>query len=540
MERKENKTPNVPEKKSRKLSLAGIRKAAKKLLRGLLILAVILMAIWGADYIWRRIKYKDEETAGQETAVYTQSAQAERQTIVDTVFGSGNVQAARQPGAYAQTDGTITDLYVSLGDAVKTGDIVAKMENEALEEEIAQLEYSLLMAQKEVEAVKTYEQFILQKRLDEDGEPIISEETFDPIKDVIWNELVVEAPCDGRVMAIYVQPGDDTLSVYREKGAVAIISTDGRMKVELENVRVPLKIGEAVTVEAADFVADGTVVGLSRRGTECNIQILTDEYPVDTPVVVKKISREIIGEGTLHINKPMAVSAYGGKVWQVLVQVGDMVKRTDTLVRFDWETFPLYLENASALREYDKAMAELEDCRKRIASLTVTAPCDGRIGSVDVSVNDEVKDGAKLLSVVEDGTMGVMLTVDELDIIGVQPGQRVTVSVDAVDGLRLAGQVRKIAPLGNVNSGVTTYDVTIDLEIADERVLSGMSVTGEIEIARSENTVVVPTQALSRAPEGGWQVTLASGAAAKVETGIMNDDYTEILSGISAGETVIF
>ena len=117
---------------------------------------------------------------------------------------------------------------------------------------------------------------------------------------------------------------------------------------------------------------------------------------------------------------------------------------------------------------------------------------------MDVKKGDKVEDGAKLLSLVESGAgMALTLSVDELDIISVQPGQRVNIAVDALEDVMLTGVVEKIAPLGNTQTSVTTYDVYVQLtgEI-DSRVLGGMNVTGEIVISGAENALTIPTEAL--------------------------------------------
>ena len=58
----------------------------------------------------------------------------------------------------------------------------------------------------------------------------------------------------------------------------------------------------------------GTVVSLTRRGTEATVEVGSDEYDMDIPVTVYAQDGKTIGEGTLEINKPMAVSAYGGTI----------------------------------------------------------------------------------------------------------------------------------------------------------------------------------------------------------------------------------
>ena len=140
------------------------------------------------------------------------------------------------------------------------------------------------------------------------------------------------------------------------------------------------------------------------------------------------------------------------------------------------------MENAASLVEYAKAKTLLENARKKQESLAVVAPCSGKVASVDVSLDEAVEDGTRLLTIVEDAGMQVILKVDELDIAEVQPGQKVTLELHALSGVTLTGTVKKIAPLGNTETSVTRYDVYVTLDETDERVKGGMNVSGEILI----------------------------------------------------------
>ena len=253
-----------------------------------------------------------------------------------------------------------------------------------------------------------------------------------------------------------------------------------------------------------------------------------------------EITGETVGEGTLEINKPMAVSAYGGTIKGLLVKVGDRCERDDALARIEWDEIPLYLDNASVLRDYDKALVSLEAAYRKRDALAVTAPCDGVVATIDASKGDSVTDGTKLMSVVEaDAGLTLTLAVDELDIRSVQPGQRVALSVDALSDAALTGVVQKIAPLGDASSGVTTYDVTVTVSGEDERVKGGMNVSGEIIVNAEDDAILIPTDALQK-DDAGYCVTLESGETRRVTLGVMTDETTQILDGIGVGERVVY
>lgn len=92
----------------------------------------------------------------------------------------------------------------------------------------------------------------------------------------------VEAPAAGRVMAVYAGVGDDALAVFRREGALAVISTDGRMKVELSGVDAGagVALNDKLVVTGENFTTEGTVVDLTRQGTSLTLTIQDDSLPM--------------------------------------------------------------------------------------------------------------------------------------------------------------------------------------------------------------------------------------------------------------------
>ena len=229
-----------------------------------------------------------------------------RGALEETVYGSGTTSARNQTNVLAEAEGTLTDLRVSVGDAVKAGDILAVMTNADLDDTITDLEFDLW----------------------ELDDQILSTSAGSKV-------TTIEAPAAGRVVAIYAEAGDDALAVFRREGALAIISTDGRMKVELSDVDTSsgVSLGEKLTVTGETFIAEGTVVDLTRQGTSLTLTIQDDSLPMGETVTVARQNGVSLGTSTLEVNKPMAVSSYGGTIESVKVSVGDKVKRADTLFR---------------------------------------------------------------------------------------------------------------------------------------------------------------------------------------------------------------
>jgi len=525
MENKANIRERIPRKRIRKSAAASI-----------LLLCAAAAAMWALVALLPAMHDEEQEKeTAQKTVVSVQTGDIER-----SVFGSGSVQPLRQSGVYARVDADVTAALVEMGDKVSEGDILMLLNSETLIGEEEQLQTELDTAQDAVRAVETYSRYVYEQLYWEDGKPRMDVHTGEPLTARYSNELCIRAPVEGRVAAVYIEPGDDALAVYREKGAVVVLSTDGCSKVELDAIEPGLlALGDEVEVTGEGVSVTGRVQALSRRGMQATVVISGDDYGVDIPVDVLTTDGRLVGSGMLGVNKPLMVSAYGGQIRTVDAKVGRMVKDNEILARFTWTGTPLYIENDSVLHDYAAALAGLEAVRAKMDHLTVTAKCSGTVASVEFAAGDSVVSGDRLFTIIEDAGMQIILKVDELDIPSVREGHRTVMTADAMAGVTFEGEVLKIAPVGNTETGVTTYDVYILSDEIDERILGGMNVSGEIVVSRAEDTLLIPTPALSKDGDG-YFVTMESGEPRRIKTGIMTDEMTQVLSGLAEGERIVY
>ena len=462
-EKDEQVVSQTPKKKTH----TGKKKRGKfgRAVRKTVKIIVVVALLCGAGLFGLKA-YINKQAESSSTTSYSRAV-VTRGALEETVYGSGTTSARNQTNVLAEAEGTLTDLRVSVGDAVKAGDILAVMTNADLDDTITDLEFDLW----------------------ELDDQILSTSAGSKV-------TTIEAPAAGRVVAIYAEAGDDALAVFRREGALAIISTDGRMKVELSDVDTSsgVSLGEKLTVTGETFIAEGTVVDLTRQGTCLTLTIQDDSLPMGETVTVARQNGTTLGTSTLEVNKPMAVSSYGGTIESVKVSVGDKVKRADTLFKLTDSPLTLKIENLRLQRE--AAAKSLEEAKQQRENLIIVAPCDGTIATLSISEGDEISSGAMLCSILEGEDMNLTIAVDELDVVEVEVGQKVKITVDALSDAEMDGEVYKIAPVGSNSGGVTTYDVELTFDAEGSGVRSGMNATGEITVASTDSTLYVPVEAL--------------------------------------------
>jgi hypothetical protein len=132
--------------------------------------------------------------------------------------------------------------------------------------------------------------------------------------------------------------------------------------------------------------------------------------------------------------------------------------------------------------------------------------------------------------------MQLVVPLSESEVGDVKPGQMATVTVEALEGRKLAAHVGEVAMLSTSNSGVVSYDVTFALDQMVAGLKPGMSATAELVVKQAEG-LNVPTSAIT----ADTVVVIRRGQhlRQRVVTGLAGSSSTIILSGLGVGETVL-
>ena len=131
----------------------------------------------------------------------------------------------------------------------------------------------------------------------------------------------------------------------------------------------------------------------------------------------------------------------------------------------------------------------------------------------------------------------------ETDIPKLKLNQVATISASALGTETVVGKVCSLSVIGLQISGVTSFAVTVCLDGSNPALLAGMSATAAVQTDRADNAVLVPSLAVRTV--GGQQVVAVLGADGKsqttvpVTTGISNGSQTQIVSGLADGATVV-
>ncbi len=191
-------------------------------------------------------------------------------------------------------------------------------------------------------------------------------------------------------------------------------------------------------------------------------------------------------------------------------------------------------------KQVDAAAANLVVAQAALKQATLPSPISGKVIAINLAVGDDVQAASTSADIIVGGAGGyeVTATVSVNDLPHVQLGQGAVVVPDG-QGTRVTGKVVAIGAPATSNTGVTTCPVTIGLH--DASLLDGSIATVLIVTAAANGVLAVPTSAVHTIGTL-HTVTVLDGTTLHtviVRTGVSGATWTEITSGVQAGEQVV-
>nr|WP_288642764.1 biotin/lipoyl-binding protein [uncultured Anaerobutyricum sp.] len=316
-------------------------------------IAVVLVAAIAAGGVFTfRSKGKKTQASGS----LVMESKVQKGNLSQTVEGTGTLENADSTDLKIPAGLKIKKVKVSEGDEVKKGDTLATVDRTSLLAALAQT----------------------QTDLDDVNNQLGDEADSDTSK-------YVESSVDGRVKKIYASKNTDAADTVLEKGALMLISLDGKMAVKMDTT-VSLTVGQEVKVVLS---SGSSVTGTVTKSDDefCTITVTDKGTKYNDKVTAYTSSGTKIGTGKLYINKEAKVTATSGTVSSILVSENEYVSEGDNLIK---------LKGDFQSEEYLSLESEKEDLEEKLASLlkiaknnTITADSAGIITEINVSEDSE-------------------------------------------------------------------------------------------------------------------------------------------------------
>ncbi len=229
-------------------------------------------------------------------------------------------------------------------------------------------------------------------------------------------------------------------------------------------------------------------------------------------------------------------------------------------------------------QELIEAGARLKSAQEDLEKTVITSPIDGVVSQRFAKEGEVVvtgtmnNPGTRIMVISDLSKMQVRSRVDESDAFLVQPDQIARIYLQSDTQRSVAGHVLRVATKGTKRQGrdVVTFETLILVDSDDDRVRPGMTANVEIEVARSDDAVTVPVEAVVHRKRRDLpeelvkkfdelqkeQSDLERGRVAEylkiifciedevahprlVETGISDETSVEVVRGVSAGDRIV-
>ena len=452
-----------------------------------------------------------------------QTVTIQRGNLTSAISATGNLTISHTQNLAFQTDGTVTDVFVELGDSVKQGQTIAQLDTSAWQNQLTTLQDTLTSKQRAL----TIAQYQVQAKQDALTQAQMNLQTAQ------YNLNVIND----------VKAANDRLTNAQQ-----------RLANDMENYLAATSSGITVDFWSSQIASDNAAIKAAQQ--ELN-NVLSGHSTTLSPDVSTDIAI-----------KSLAVQAAQGAVTEA----------QNTIV----EAQNAVIDAQTAVNEAQKTLDNWKNTNP-----VLTAPFDGFISLINVAQGDQIYKGKIAAQVSDPNQFEADVLVSERDVFNVKLNGDATVQMDALPGITLPAKVNKVSETATINSGVVNYTVTVAIQslepvsgtarltpgassgtqgqqnpaatssstpsasaasrpsssasVAAVQPKAGLTANVNIIIAQRNNVLMVPSIAIIRQQGGSYVDVLKNGTTQQqaVQTGISNTIYTEITGGLTEGESVV-
>lgn len=545
--------------------------------------AIIAALILGGGWVLRRqvqAKTTPDESKIATAFIGSLSAQAS---------ASGQLLPQREAVLSLATAGRVEQVFVSVGDQVKAGDALVRMESDTLGRAVRTAEQNLAIQEANLaELLKDASQADMEAA----QAALLSAQTqlddllAGPSEEDLAAAQAAVVSAQAQLDDLLAGPSDKELAQARAAlaSAQALEKVEAKRYVALDAqltvARQQLDIAK-VTLENAKYFYDALAndwqhkdyanfspeaktyqdaqmaynVALARYNlsaaginnsaylsaqaqvaqAKLNLTKLTETKTVDVASAREQLAQAKNSLASLTEDKTTQIAAARSQLAQAQANLADLEAGASEekieIARAQVEQMRIALANAQA----------------RLADATLTAPFDGAVTAVHISVGEWASGQA--VELVDTSSLEVVLDVDEVDIGNVTVGQASIVTLETWPNQDLQGTIVAIAPSANAQSDIVTYQVHIKLDAADGihprdlPIRTGMTANAQLITAKRDGVLLVANRAVAADRQAGkYYVYLQEGdqiIKTQVNIGLRDSSYTEITSGIQEGDKLV-
>jgi HlyD family secretion protein len=470
-----------------------------------------------------------------------------RGDFVQQLSVSGTVQAAHDVDLGFAQSGRVSATYVSVGDRVTSGEVLAEIENGDLRAAVAQKKAALASAQAQLASLQAGtrpEQLaVTQSQVQSDG--VALAQAAQGLVNAIQNAYTQsDDAVHNKVDQFFSNPRSLTPQL-------SFPVSDSSLKSKVESDRIAIEpvlaawqgssanLSVSADLSAAQNEAQHDLAEVSQLLIDANAA-LNAAVPA-SQTSASTIQGWITNVATARANVNTALSTLNTAITSQQSASATLSKDEKTLA----------LEQAGSTSEdiqaqqaqVQAAQADVQNAQAQLQKTLVVAPFSGTVTRMDAKEGETISPTEPKISLISDGLYEIETYVPEVEITGLSVGNAASTTLDAYGpDVPFAATVISIDPAETVVNGVATYKTTLQFLAQDDRIKSGMTAEVVITTQITHDALAVPQGAVfDKAGQKMLQlvrdgavvdVPVQTGAASKIGN-------VQIVSGIADGDTVV-
>lgn len=504
-------------------------------------------------------------------------------TLSSEASASGQLLPKREASLSVETTGRVDQVLVEVGDQVQTGDVLVQLESDALERAVRSAEQTLAIqeanlaelrkdpseediaaARAAVESAKAQLDELLTGASNEDLKA--AEAAVDSARAQLDDLLegagaaqlaqaraaLVSAEALAGVETDRYEALDAQRTVARQQLDMATVALENAKyfynalandwqhkdyadySPEAETLKdaqtsydVALARYNLTAANLNDSALKGALAQVAQA--RANLAALTEERTVDIAAAREQLASAVAALAALTDEKAPQIAGARSQLAQAEANLQNLLEGASDE----------RLEIAEA--QVAQARVSFANAQARLADATLVAPFDGVVTAVYVSVGEWASGPA--VELVDANSLEVILDVDEVDIGLVSVGQPATITLEPWPDEEIQGEVVAIAPMGDSQTEIVTYEVHISLEAGELPIRTGMTANANLTTAQRDNVLLVANRAItSERGTARYYVHRVEGDSVtqtEVTIGLRDGSHTEITSGLEPGDKLV-
>lgn len=457
-----------------------------------------------------------------------------RGIVTQTVSETGNVKATDNIELGFKSSGIIRSINVVVGQDVKKGDILVKLNtdqlNIQLQEakaalEVAKMEYDKLINGATPEDIKVTEDAKLAAEDDLNSAYTAAINTLNDAYTKIYNTNTTVNSIQSTYFTLADQQGlkvTDSRSVIQQS-IVDINSYLKKAKASGAKEDIDVAISRTLTnlnnvYDALKIVRDtcDEVMYYSKISTTDKTSLDTQKTNINTALTNVTTSQQDISSYKIALQK--AENSLALKIAKPRSEDVDLYQA-----------------------EIDKAQAEVSLLQSQIEDMYLRSPIDGKITKVNNKTGEVVSANESVINLLSADPFQIKADIYEQDIVNVKINDSVEITLIAFPKETFLGKVVFIDPAEKIIDNVVYYEITIDFSNQPSGVLSGMTADIVIKTNEKDNVLRLPKNAVETIDNTEMVRVMKNNKPENkiITTGLEGNDYVEVLFGLAEGEVII-